>query len=263
MTHMTGSTTMDDTAVDLHRLGRPIPFRRLLHVEARKLADTRCGSIVASILLVLVLASIVGRGVVYGPDLHTLVDTAGIGYGTLLPALGIVSVTGESTHRTALTTFALEPRRRRVLAATYLVSSGTAVAASLFALLVAVPVTGVVASVGDVPATWEIAPAALAGWTGTNVLLVVAGLALGTLLMNAPAAIVIWLSAPVLWSAVSRLGAVGEAAAEWCDLNRTTAPLAAGEMSGDDAARLAVAVICWIVVPTTAGAARLIRKDVN
>ncbi|GAA1266824.1 hypothetical protein Psi02_08510 [Planotetraspora silvatica] len=249
----------DITTTDLRRT----PFRRLLCVEARKLVDTRCGSIVASILLVLVLASIVSRGVVFGPDLHTLVGTAGIGYGTLLPVLGILSVTGEWVHRTALTTYALEPHRWRVPAARCLLSLIVAVAASLFALLVAVPVTGVVANVRNVPATWEITPFMLAGWTGTNVLLVVAGLALGMLLLNAPAAIVIWLSAPVLWSVVKRLGAGGAVAAEWLDLNSTTSPLAAGDMTGGDAARLAVSTIFWIVVPLTVGALRVIRKDVN
>ncbi|WP_031161723.1 ABC transporter permease [Streptosporangium roseum] len=149
---------------DIHRSLAPIPFHRLLSVEARKLFDTRSSKIMTVVLIVLVLASIIGRGVVSGPKLHTLIGTAGIGFWTLLPVLGILTVTAEWSHRTALTTFTLEPRRRRVLAAKCLPPLITALVASLFAMLVAVPVTAVVAAVQDVPATWEVTP--LACWVG-------------------------------------------------------------------------------------------------
>ena len=88
------------------------------------------------------------------------------------------------------------------------------------------------------------------------------GLALGMLLLNAPAAIVICLSTTMVWSAVGRLGATGETLAAWLDLNTTTAPLSAGALTGDHAARLAVSVLCWIIVPMAAGVVRAIRKDV-
>ncbi|MCC5576571.1 ABC transporter permease [Microtetraspora sp. AC03309] len=261
-----GATTDDVPAIgsqstDIHR--PPIPFHRLLSVEARKLFDTRTGTIMTVILGLVTVVAIIGRGVVVGPELHTLVGTAGIGFGTLLPVLGILTVTGEWSHRTALTTFTLEPRRSRVMAAKCLPPLITAVAASLLAILIAAAVTAVVAGVRDVPATWEIAPLALLGWTVTNVLVVATGLALGMLLMNAPAAIVVCLSAPVLWAVVSRLGAVGEILAEWFDLNTTATPLMDGDMTGGDAARLATSTILWIVIPMTAGMVRVIRKEVS
>ncbi|MER5627096.1 hypothetical protein ABT061_39345 [Streptosporangium sp. NPDC002544] len=265
---MNGTRTDDargagSKSTDVHRPRTPIPFRRLLSVEARKLFDTRSSKIMTAGLATLVIASIIGRGVVSGPELHTLIGTAGIGLGTLLPVLGILTVTGEWSHRTALTTFVLEPRRRRVLAAKCLPPLITAVAASLFAMLVAVPVTAVIAGVQNVPADWEVAPLALLGWTGTNVLVVAMGLAVGMLLLNAPAAIVICLSTPILWALVGRLGAVGEVLAEWFDLNTTVTPLMAGDMTGGDAARLAVSTIFWIVIPMTAGAVRVIHREVN
>ncbi|WP_326823845.1 hypothetical protein [Streptosporangium sp. NBC_01756] len=246
---------------DGHRT--PIPFHRLLSVETRKLFDTRSSKIMVVIMILLAVASIIARGVVDGPRLHVLIGTAGVGFGTLLPVIGILTVTGEWSHRTALTTFALEPRRGRVLAAKCLPPLITAVAASLFAMVVAVPVTAVVAGVQDVPATWEVAPLALLGWTAVGVLVVAQGLAVGMLLLNAPAAIVICLSAPMLWSVVSRLGATGEVLAGWFDLGATTDPLMAGDMTGGDAVRLAVSVTFWIVVPMAAGVLRVIRREVN
>src|SRR5687767_9942655 len=94
-----------------------VPFGRLVAVETRKLFDTRSGMTLAAILVALTVAAVAARGAVAGPSLEKLIGTAGIGFGTLLPVLGILSVTGEWSHRTVLTTFALEPRRVRVLAA--------------------------------------------------------------------------------------------------------------------------------------------------
>ncbi|MFD0891202.1 ABC transporter permease, partial [Streptosporangium algeriense] len=112
-----------------------IPFHRLLLVETRKIFDTRSGKILTAVLVALTVVSVVGRGLVAGPRLFTLVGTAGIGFGILLPVLAVLSVTGEWSHRTALTTFTLEPRRARVLAAKFLPPLAVAVVATVFALL--------------------------------------------------------------------------------------------------------------------------------
>ncbi|RVX41860.1 hypothetical protein EDD27_4442 [Nonomuraea polychroma] len=259
MTHDVGTGSPKTT----DRIEAAIPFHRLLSVETRKLFDTRSGKIMTVILLFLTLASIVARGVVSGPQLQTLVHTAGIGFGILLPVIGILTVTGEWSHRTALTTFVLEPRRRRVLAAKCLPPLITTAAASLFAMLVAVPVTAAVASAQAVPANWEIASVTLLGWAVANVLVVAMGLSVGMLLLNAPAAIVIYLATPMLWSVVAQLGATGEVLTEWLDLGTAAAPLMSGDMTGGDTARLAVSVIFWIVIPMTLGVARVTRKEVS
>ncbi|MGV9601136.1 ABC transporter permease [Streptosporangium sandarakinum] len=245
------------------RVLAPIPFRRLLVVEARKLADTRSGKIMTAVLAALALAAVAGRGFVTDPKLQTLAFSAGMPIATLMPVLAILAVTGEWSHRTALTTFTLEPRRGRVLAAKYVPAMAAALAASLLAALVAVPATAAVAAVRGVPAVWEMNPLALLGWAGTNVLMVAMGLALGTLLLNAPAAIVVYLVNPMLWSVVGRLGDTGETLAGWLDLNATVAPLVTGDMTGGGAARLAVSAALWIVLPMTAGAVRVARKEVG
>ncbi|WP_049575660.1 ABC transporter permease [Nonomuraea sp. SBT364] len=241
----------------------PIPFPRLLAVETRKLFDTRSGKIMTAVLVALTVAVIAARGLVAGPDYQLLVGTAGVGYGTLLPVLGIFTVTGEWSHRTALTTFALEPRRWRVIAAKCVPPLVTAVLAALFAMLVAVPVTAVVAGVEGVAPTWDVDVAALLGWTASCVLGVASGLALGLLLLNAPAAIVISLSATIVWSGVRLLGDLGRTLAEWLDLNTAAMPLMAGDLTGADAVRLAVAAAFWIVVPAVAGTVRVTRKEVT
>ena len=248
---------------DIQQRGNPIPFPRLLSVEARKLVDTRSGMVMTGSLAVLTLAFVIGRGVFSGPDLSTVIGTAGIGLAIFLPVLGILTITGEWSHRTVLTTFTLEPRRGRVLAAKTLATMIAAVVASVFAILVAVPAVAVVATVQDVPATWEIAPVTLLGWTGINLLMVTTGTALALLLLNAPAAIVVCLSTTILWTLVSQLGSAGQFLAEWFDLNTNSTPLIQESMSAGDLARLTTSMAFWIIVPTVIGFVRGIRREVS
>ncbi|MFG1947426.1 ABC transporter permease [Nonomuraea sp. NPDC048826] len=239
-----------------------IPFHRLLVVETRKLFDTRSAKLITAILLVLTVAAIFSRGLYAGPDLRRLIWTAGIGYGTLLPVLGILTVTSEWSHRTALTTFALEPRRWRVMAAKSVPPMLAAAVASLFAMLVALPATAVTGALQGVPAEWNATPAALAGWAATNILFVTSGVAVGALLLNGPAAIVICLASTMLWNIIALLGTTGETLATWLDLNRTTTPLITGELTGADAARLATSAAFWIAIPL-AGIARVSRREIK
>ncbi|WP_125648615.1 ABC transporter permease [Nonomuraea sp. WAC 01424] len=240
-----------------------VPFRRVLIVESRKLVDTRSGRAIAAIMLTLSVVAIAGRATAAEPHLSLLAGTAGLGYGTLLPVLAILTMTGEWSQRTALTTFALEPRRGRVLVAKCLPPLVVALAAPLVALLVALPVTAVASAVRDVPAVWEVSPGAVLGLAVTTALTAAEGLGMGMLLLNAPAAIVICLSNSVVWSAVAQLGDTGATAAGWLDLNHTTDPLLNGQLTGGDAARLAVSATVWIVAPLVAGSIRVIRKEVS
>ncbi|GAA1676246.1 hypothetical protein GCM10009733_086520 [Nonomuraea maheshkhaliensis] len=241
-----------------------LPFGRLLRVETRKLLDTRTSMIMMGVLIAVAVALVVGRALYGGPaDLFTLAGTAGIASGTLLPVLGILSLTGEWSHRTALTTFTLEPRRGRVLAAKCLPVLVAAVAACLLALLVAVPATAVAAAAHGGQAAWELDPGQVLGWIATTIVSTAQGLALGLLLLNAPAAIVIYLVNPMLWSFVGRLGPVGESAGEWLDPNRTISVLMSSGLTGADTARLVVSVVLWIVIPAGVGVLRVLRKEVR
>ncbi len=99
-----------------------IPFQRLVRVELRKSADTRAGrwligitfglTLIADLLIAIILA-LKDEAVMYGD----LVAGAAFGSSLLLPVLGIMLVTSEWSQRTAMTTFALEPRRTRVVLA--------------------------------------------------------------------------------------------------------------------------------------------------
>ncbi|MEV4011538.1 hypothetical protein AB0J35_13635 [Nonomuraea angiospora] len=242
-----------------------IPFGRLLRAETRKLFDTRSSMITTGVLAVLAVALVTGRAVVLTgpPKLFTLAGSAAIALGILLPVLAVLTVTSEWSHRTALTTFTLEPRRARVLAAKCLPALGAAVVACLFALVAAVPATAVAAAVRGVEASWYVAPQTVLGWIAVMVLMTAQGLAMGLLLLNAPAAIVICMTGTALWSFVAQLGGAGETLAAWLDLNATTNPLMGGAWAWETAARLATSVLAWIVIPGGLGVLRVVRKDVS
>lgn len=254
-----GNTMINKTATK----PAPIPFHRLVAIETRKLFDTTTNKILALAVIAITVGLIVVRGIVAGPDLQRLFGTSTIAYATVLPVLGILSVTSEWSHRTALTTFTLEPRRARVLLAKCVPPLLTAVAATVFALLVALPTTAITAQVQDVAPIWNLELLPTLGRGATNVLLVAVGLGLGMLLLNAPAAIVIVLSTVMGWSIVGLMGSFGRTLREWLDISSTTGPLAHADMGAGDLARLAVSVAFWIIIPITVGIVRVQRKEVH
>ena len=123
-----GSTPV--TGAPRHRL------LRLWLVELRKLVDTPAG--VALLAVGALLAGVFGGGVALLSEdatLDRIVRLAGTPTGLLLPVLAVLLVTGERQHRTALTGYALTPRRGRVLVAKAFAVLTLAVAAWAMALL--------------------------------------------------------------------------------------------------------------------------------
>ncbi|MEO3871050.1 hypothetical protein ABGB18_19750 [Nonomuraea sp. B12E4] len=254
MTAYSPDHTLIDRPGVLHRR---VPFHRLVLVETRKLFDTRSSKILTALVPVLTIGAIVARAASNpeAADLRTLIGTAGVGY-VLLPVIAILTMTGEWSHHTALTTFALEPNRLRALAAKVVPCLGLGVVATVFAVLAAAPVT---AAFGG-PNAWNVAPLDSLGSLAENVILLGQGTALGLLLLNAPVAIVIYLLAPMAWGFVAQ---AGETMASWLDLGTTMAPLGSGGWTGLGVARLAVSLLFWVVLPAVLGAIRVLRKEVH
>ncbi|MEZ5088726.1 MAG: ABC transporter permease subunit [Micropruina sp.] len=131
-----GSTPV--TGAPRHRL------LRLWLVELRKLVDTPAG--VALLAVGALLAGVFGGGVALLSEdatLDRIVRLAGTPTGLLLPVLAVLLVTGERQHRTALTGYALTPRRGRVLVAKAFAVLTLAVAAWAMALLAGVLIAAV------------------------------------------------------------------------------------------------------------------------
>lgn len=248
------------------RPSRTVPFARQVAVELRKLTDTRTAVVLLTLLPLGAVGVMLLRTFVFAqdvPDLQDVATSTGPLLSLFLPVLGIISVTSEWSRRTVLTTFALEPRRWRVLVAK--VTAGTAVAIATSALMIALayPTTAAAAAARDTAASFALDPAALAGWTATNVLFTLCGIALGSMLLNGAASIVVYFVASIAWAFVGLTSDLGSTLASWLDINGTTVPLADGEMSSEAVGPLLSSIGLWVAAPFLLGLLRVSRIELR
>src|SRR6476469_10442609 len=121
------------------RVVRPTPTTRLTTVELRKMFDTRAGFwLMASVGIVSVLAT--AAVIIWAPDeaitQNTFSTAIGMPLSVVLPIIAILSVTGEYSQRTGLTTYTLVPWRGRVMSAKVLATLLVGVVAMFVALAV-------------------------------------------------------------------------------------------------------------------------------
>lgn len=243
-----------------------VPLTRLIHVELRKLMDTRAGfwlfagiGLVTAAVVVIFMFAADARELTF----TNFVNATGTPQGILLPVLGILAVTSEWGQRTGLVTFTLEPHRGRIviakLAAT-LVMGAVAVVGAL-ALAALANVVGAAAFGGD--GSWAFGLEGVRDIFTIQLIGVVQGVALGMLIMNSAGAIVAYFALPTVWgiltSTVEWFADIGR----WVDLNTTSIPLSMHTMDGDAWARLAVSAAIWVLLPLALGVVRLLRREVK
>lgn len=245
---------------------RPVPWSRSVHVELRKMVDTRAGRwlmIVMCGLSLVVGAALVTWGTVEELTLQTFVSSMSMPLVMLLPIIGIMAATQEWSQRTGLVTFTLEPRRGRVITAKL-------VAAVVLGLVV-IAVTGLVAALfhagvvafTDAPGSWSLEGAATAGLVLSLVLYVLQGVGFGMAFLSTPIAIVSSLVLPTVWSIASVITPRVESIGQWLDLSRVTEPLILGTMTGEQWAQLATSTAVWVGLPVAIGTWRVLRREVK
>jgi ABC-2 type transport system permease protein len=253
-------TTMESVPEVRHAAG-PV---RLTLIELRKLADTRSG-LWLLIVIALAAAGTVAIQLGFAPDdeqtFRSFFLFATLPSAVLLPVLGILSMTGEWSQRTALTTFTLVPARGRVI--------GAKVAAGVAVAVAATAVTAVLAAAGNLVGAglggngdWSIGGALLAQTLLTQVLSMLMGLGFGGLLMNSALAIVVYFALPTLWSVLGATIKGLKDVAAWLDLNAASTPLTEGSLTGGQWARLGVATAVWVLAPLVLGTMRAFRREV-
>lgn len=241
-------------------------FARLVHVETRKIVDTRAGR---ALLLVTALATaaIIALMLFTMPaqwlTFRSLTFASAIPQGVLLPILGIVAATSEWSQRTGLVTFTLEPRRTRVALAKLAAACLVGLAAVLVALALGAltNLAGLLWFAGD--GSWSMPAAQLGGAVALQLIGVMQGVAFGFALQNGALAIVTFLVLPTIWTVVGALVPWLERVAPWLDLRQATAPLLDGTLHGADWARLGTAVAVWFGVPLALGILRLTRREIK
>lgn len=243
-----------------------VPFTRLVHVELRKMLDTRAGrwlvigigvAIAAALLILFFVDG--GQHPFEGYLQATTMPTA-----IILPVVGILAVTSEWSQRTGLVTFTLEPRRVRVGWAKFTASMIVAVAAFALSIALAAAAHQAAITLRGITPGWDIAALTVTG-AGLYVLLGLAqGVGFGMLFKNTPAAIVAYFALPTVWGILTGLIPSLRTTAEWLDLNRTMNPLFMGSsLTGEQWAQLGTSVGVWVALPLVIGMWRLTRAEVK
>ncbi|NPC95637.1 ABC transporter permease [Nocardioides sp. zg-DK7169] len=248
----------------------PIPLSRVVRVELRKMFDTRSGFWLMTGIAILALAA-TAAVIAFAPDAdltyESFATAIGVPMAVILPVVAILAVTSEWSQRTGLTTFTLVPARGRVLA----VKAGLAVLIGVVSMFLAAAIGAVGNIVGSniagVDTVWNIAASNLATIVLANVLGLLVGFMLGTLLRSSAAAIVgYFVYSFVLPSATSALAAAQDWYRDlgpWIDFNYAMAPLFDGVPTGEQWAQLATSGTIWLLVPLAVGLRLILRAEVK
>jgi ABC-2 type transport system permease protein len=259
---MSAAAEVDSRTVSREVASRP-SFVRLTSVELRKMFDTRAGAWLVLGVVALTVVFLMARVLAENAD-HTLtglfVDPLEVP-STFLPLIGILLVTSEWTQRTALITFALVPRRLRVLAAK--IAAGIVLSVIGFWLtLGAAAVATPFATQADGTAVWS-----LPGWLlGQMGLLLVAqmlmGMGLGAAILSSAPAIVLYFVLPLGFVAIGHVKTF-EFLARWLDGAHTLAPMSDHALSASEWAHAGATLAMWVGVPLAIGAYRIARSEVT
>ena len=248
------------------------PYRRLLAVELRKTWDTRAGLwLLISIGVLTGLVMVIQLAVVLVQDLNVdygdFMTSTSFSIAVLLPVLGILLVTSEWSQRTAMVTFSLEPSRARVILAKLVIGLFLAAVAVVVALALGALCNVIYGMASGDGAEWDLGLLDVGGFLLLQALGMLTGFAFAALLLNSPAAIVIFMVYSFVLPGLFALGAAlmdwFEKIQPWIDFNLAQGPLVDASMSGDDWAHLVVSGILWLAIPLGIGWLRVLRAEVK
>jgi ABC-2 type transport system permease protein len=248
-----------------------VPFGRLVAVELRKAVDTRAGrwlvgvtaglALVGDLLIAIVLAA-QDEPLAYGD----LVAGAAFVCSVMLPVLGIMLVTSEWSQRTAMTTFALEPRRMRIIFAKMLAGVLLTAFVIAFALVVGVLCNLLYAAFGGT-LDWTFGWTGFAAFVATQTMAMLGGFALACLLLNTPAAIVVFFVYKWVLPGLLALGAFLMSwfndIVDWIDFQSAQNQLYDAPLTSAQWGHLVVSGFLWLVVPLVIGLWRIRRAEVK
>jgi hypothetical protein len=252
------------------RVVRPIPMTRLVGVELRKMFDTRAGFwLMASVGIVSVLAT--AAVIIWAPDeaitQNTFSTAIGMPLSVVLPIIAILSVTGEYSQRTGLTTYTLVPWRGRVMAAKVVSTLLVGVAAMFVALAVGALGNVVGSAITGLDATWDITLTQFGNIVLANVLGMLMGFMLGVLFRSSAGAIVGYfvysLVLPVAFGTLAAFQEWFRDLQPWVDVNFAVTRLFDQTMTAEYWQQLGVSTLVWLWIPLAIGLRAILRAEVK
>ena len=239
----------------------PIGFPRMLWVEWRKSIDTRSARWLLTGIAVLTAGAATIPLFLPQEMQQTwpsyLAMTALV-LALLLPLVSILTLTSEWSQRSVLITFTQEPRRDRVVAAKVLSGLALALVGAAFAFGVCAIAMAVSDSLGRSVA-WSLDSTIITGFTLFVIVNSLMGMAFGALLLNTPAAIVLFLVLPTLWTALS-FGWLQDLG-RWLDTAQTYRHILESDWNGHTG-QILVSLAVWVGLPLALGSVRTLRRDV-
>jgi len=248
------------------------PFLRLVKVELRKAYDTRAGFWLLTMVGILVLGAETIILLVTATNNEEInfgdfVGVAAFITSIMLPVLGILLVTSEWSQRTAMVTFALEPRRTLVLVAKLatgllltLMTAAVAIGLGALCNLISFGLQG--------EGSWEFGWNYFFGFLATQSLTMAGGFALAALFLNTPTALVVFFVYKWAFPGLLFAGAAAwdwlEDLGPWINFQDALGPLS--EMSintGEEWGHLLVSGTVWLILPLAIGMWRVLRAEVK
>lgn len=264
-------TTIPTTqAVRERKVVPPIGLGRIVSVELRKMFDTRAGFwMLMSIAILSVLAT--GAAILWAPDadidFELFATAIGVPMSVVLPMIAILSVTGEYSQRTGLTTYTMVPRRGRTIAAKAIAAVLVGVVSMFVALGIGALGNLLGSSIVGVPTDWNISVTEFSQIVLAQVLGMTIGFMLGVLLRSSAAAIVAYfVYSLVLPGLLMLLAGLQEWFADmqpWVDFNLASSRLYDQTMTGEYWAQLGTSGLLWLVAPLAVGLALVMRSEVK
>ncbi|HEU0239402.1 MAG TPA: hypothetical protein VFR11_09030 [Micromonosporaceae bacterium] len=257
----------------VHVMNRPAG--RLFTAELRKLVDTRAGTWFAYGLVglaALMCVAMVTTGGAEHLSFQNMWGMLNLPMSYLLPILAIMLVTTEWTQHTTAVTFALEPRRERVVAAKLATSLALTVAVLAVTALFAALATVAAVSLRTGTPGWRLDGDIVRNLTLLQFARILEGFAFAVVIRTTAVAIVAFLAVPTAWTLLGSLVPwAGTHLRPWIDMAAAQQPFQNGEAPFESAhplatsswAHLAVSLALWVVVPLVVGVRKLLSADLG
>jgi ABC-2 type transport system permease protein len=264
-----------ETSEHVHRTrvaAKRVPLSRVIRIELRKMFDTRSGFwLMASIAITSLLAT--AAVIIWAPDEELSYRAFGAAFGypmvVILPMIAILSVTSEWSQRTGLTTFTLVPHRSRVILAKAVASVAVGVVSMLLALAIGALGNVLGTAIAGTDPVWDISMADALHICLGNVLCLLIGFMLGTVIRNSPGAIVAYFVYSFLLTGLTEILAANQEwfrdVRAWVDVNYAQGPLFSfeGPLTAEQWANVGVTHLLWLVIPLLVGLRLVMHSEIK
>jgi ABC-2 type transport system permease protein len=247
-----------------------IPLSRITTTEVRKMLDTRSGFwLMASIgiLALLTTSAVILWAARDELTYSTFVSAISIPMTLVVPMVATLSVTGEWSQRSGLTTFILVPHRSRVITAKALACLGVAVVTIPFAFGVGALGNIVGTSIAGVDPVWDLTVTNLLTIMLANVLAMMVGFMLGVVIRSSAAALAAYFIYQFLLPSLALLLARSQewfrSLQPWVDFDFNQSPLLEGALTPQQWIQLLATGAIWLVVPLAVGLVIVVRAEVK